>query len=634
MPRPAQSAAANDVDFSELEAEARRGATAERSARTGSTVAVLALVVGWLWLIGAAAGAYALIGPQALLALQPAAMVALAVAAIMPAFMVWFAGAAAQEAARARAEAGRLADAADQLSNPSPVAEAAARRLAVAVRGEIAALDRALDATLTKLDSVDRMIGEHTRAVEDAAALAQEGAGGIVAGLDEERRALMAISQDLETRVATITETIHRQTRQVAEAAQAADNSVRAADETLDARLSSFGAAAALIVDRTRQLSAAAHDSGESATRLEDALERALDVLARATKLTDAARQSADEATLAANATAGAVRETTARAVEEARRAADMIRNEGASVTDRGRTGATQRLQASQPAPLSSATPTPVDPPRAAEPPPKRFSLFGRAAAKAPEERPAPTPPTERPANRPLFGARAPASEPPQPLPAAANERDADRFDAEERRTADRFERADRYARIDQSEPAARVAQGGSGGGWTWRDLMASVDAPETAPSPPQSAPPAQSRRESLQSPPQSAPTPPPREDALSRLTRSVSHLRPVEPASGLAVVEACGVRLQEVFSMAALDRIAHRARNGTQARRRAVKDAVGDAVARLAAYLEADPKAREDASGFMSREGARIAELLGRGRASMSSDATRAFLLIDAAIG
>jgi hypothetical protein len=36
----------------------------------------------------------------------------------------------------------------------------------------------------------------------------------------------------------------------------------------------------------------------------------------------------------------------------------------------------------------------------------------------------------------------------------------------------------------------------------------------------------------------------------------------------------------------------------------------------------------------FLRNEGARIAELLARGRASMQADATRAFLLIDSAAG
>jgi hypothetical protein len=620
--------------------DAETGGRFRQAGNPGAALALMALIVGWLWIVGFGAVVYALIGVPRLLAMGPAEFVALGVGAILPAFMMWFAGAAAQEGARARAQAARLADAADSLTNPSPAAEASARRLAVAVRGEITALERALDSTLGKLNTVDQMIAAHARSVEDAAALAQEGAGAMVSGLDAERDALLAISRDLEHHVQAISETIHRQSRQVAEAARVADEGVRAADETLDARLSSFGAAAALIVDRTRQLSAAAQESGDSAGRLETALERALEVLARATKLTDAARLSADEASLAANATAGAVRETTARAVEEARRAAEMIRGE-ASAADRNRSAAVLRpveqLRSEQPqSERFTAQP---------EPPPaqRRFSLFGRsnrqdsAPERLPQERP-----LEKPANRPMFGPRpveqAPAA-PPAPVetdrPAARNperDRDRTRFDA-----PDRFDRNDRFDRA--SERDREDGRSADPGSWTWRDLLASVDEPNAAPAPRRSG---EAARAAAQAPapiptqvPAPAPAPTPaRDDAVARLTRSVGHLRPVEPASGLAVVEAAGVRPGEVFSMAALDRIAHRARNGTQARRRAVKDSAGEAVTRLTVFLEANPEARQEASSFMGREGARIAELLGRGRASMGSDATRAFLLIDAAIG
>jgi hypothetical protein len=93
-------------------------------------------------------------------------------------------------------------------------------------------------------------------------------------------------------------------------------------------------------------------------------------------------------------------------------------------------------------------------------------------------------------------------------------------------------------------------------------------------------------------------------------------------------------VHLGEVFTLAALDRIAHRARNGSQARRKAVRDAVGPAVDRLKAHLRTDRTARQEAANFLRSDGARIAELLSKGRASMSADATRAFLLLDASEG
>jgi hypothetical protein len=103
-------------------------------------------------------------------------------------------------------------------------------------------------------------------------------------------------------------------------------------------------------------------------------------------------------------------------------------------------------------------------------------------------------------------------------------------------------------------------------------------------------------------------------------------------PIAIVNVIESAGLNLAEIFEVSTLDRVAQRARNGTQARRRAVADAAPDAVNRLGALLSRDGAARTTANEFLSVEGPRISELLGRGRASMGADATRAFLLIDAA--
>jgi hypothetical protein len=99
-------------------------------------------------------------------------------------------------------------------------------------------------------------------------------------------------------------------------------------------------------------------------------------------------------------------------------------------------------------------------------------------------------------------------------------------------------------------------------------------------------------------------------------------------------VIDRAGLRVHEVFSASGLERVAQRARSGTQARRRAVRDAAPDAVRRLGDYLARDAAANHEAMEFLRLEGARIAELLSRGRAAMGAEATRAFLLIDSAAG
>lgn len=152
-------------------------------------------------------------------------------------------------------------------------------------------------------------------------------------------------------------------------------------------------------------------------------------------------------------------------------------------------------------------------------------------------------------------------------------------------------------------------------GDWTWRDLLSSVDDPNAA------APRARvSRRRDA-------------EDPVAHLRRQISEPRtPTLPI--VETIQQAGLRLDEVFSPSGLERIAQRARSGTQARRKAVREAAPDASRKLADHLAHDPQANQEAMLFLRNEGARIVELISRGRASMNAEATRAFLLIDAAAG
>jgi hypothetical protein len=147
-------------------------------------------------------------------------------------------------------------------------------------------------------------------------------------------------------------------------------------------------------------------------------------------------------------------------------------------------------------------------------------------------------------------------------------------------------------------------------GNWSWKELLSGID--ESG----------QPRSGSTRRSDEPAPT---------------RHMREPFAAAGeslavAAIIEQAGLRINEAFSASGLERIAQRARNGSNARRRAVKDAAPDAVDRLAEYLRQNSSDNQEAMKFLRVEGGRIAELLGRGRAAMGAEATRAFLLIDAA--
>ncbi|MEQ1617268.1 MAG: hypothetical protein ABL883_02855 [Terricaulis sp.] len=519
----------------------------------------LALAIAALWVVGASACAFALLGPLRFSALSTVEILALAAAIFFPAAMALFAAAAVRDSARARAEATRLADAADRLLNPQASASEAARRVTLNMRGEITALDQALEHTLARLREVEGHISRQAAAVSGVADQAKAGANVMISGMERERDELLRISQDLNKHAQLIGDSISRHTSSIAAAAKQAEAEVRAADQALDHRLTSFGAAAALISDRTQGLSAAAQGSADSALRLESALANALEILTKAADLTDAARQSAEAASLAANSSAGAMRDSTARAVDDAKQAADLIRGEALSI-EREAAIALERL---------------------------------REAAEAAREAAA--------------EARAAAEEVPAP-------RSAPRSDPE-----DEYDPSWREAHDPLEGPAPRRAPPPRGDGrqtsddWTWRDLLSSssVDQP----------PRQRTRREP--------------EPAAGHVRRQEPESRQAEPPHPvIASIEAAGLKLDAVFSPSGLERIAQRARSGTQARRRAVQDAAHDAAHLLSTHLAADADANQEAMQFLRTEGARIADLLGRGRAAMNAEATRLFLLIDAALG
>lgn len=559
---------------------------AKREGEPGALIFTLALAVGALWIAGSLAAAFALMGVARLTAASPVELGAIAAAALLPALMAIFSGMAARDSARARSEARRLADAADRLLNPERSAEDAARRLAMSVRGEITTLDHALEQTLARLADVQGKISQQAAVVETMSDKAKAGANQMISGMEREREELLRISQELTNRAQTIGSSISRHTEQIAEAARIAEAEVRAADQALDHRLTSFGAAAALITDRTQHLTGAAQASADSALRLESALSNALDVLAKATNLTDAARQSAEAATLAANSTAGAVRDTTIRAIDDAKRAADLIRGEAASV-EREAAVALERLR---------------DAANAA----REAAIGARSAVEEQEEQPRPQ----------RVRSRAPQlREEPPAAPTPGYDRswrdEDDPLEAAPPPRARDYERAPEPRREPASSSERETAPTGS---WTWRDLLSNVDN-ERGNQP--------SRRE-------------PSEDPVAHLRRQISEPRG-NGAQSLPIVDMIqrsGIRLDEVFSPSGLERIAQRARSGTQARRRAVRDAAPEAARKLAEFLTRDTGANQEAMLFLRMDGARIAELIGRGRAVMNAEATRAFLLIDAAAG
>ncbi|MBI1251831.1 MAG: hypothetical protein GC189_10195 [Alphaproteobacteria bacterium] len=592
------SDASQDDDFSAIAAEAM-AQSQKREPRTDGMLSRLAAASGWIWMAASAIAILIYVRPENLAFTPLPVLLLMGAGVVLPALMMWFAGSAAREAAQARLAAKKLADATERLLAPGPAAEASARKLAASVRVEISALDRALDQTLVKLKEVQSAINHQQAAVDKISTQAQQSGGRLVSGLERERAELLQIADDLNKHADLIGQSISKHTAVIAQAAEIAETEVKAADSALEQKLASFGAAAALINDRTVALDSAAQSSAESTLRLEQALSNALDVLSRATSLTDSARQSADAALSAARSTADALQETTARAIEDARRAADIVRGESARV-ERDAAAALDRLGSAAQDARRSAFDT-RDAVRSSEPPARREALEDRFEAAPPRRERRDGPREERPDDR----------------------RD-DRRDERVRPANADTPSFTWSPAAPRPRPPEHADQDGD---WSWRALLSNID--DDAP--------AQGRRERGGQRPAErggARTRAPSGDPVARLAHSVAEQRDRTASPIVAVIDAAGVRLADAFSAGALDRVAQRARNGTQSRRKAVKDAAPEAVRKVTDFLANNQDARAEAANFLKGDGARIAELMGRGRGAMGSEATRAFLLVDAAFG
>ena len=121
---------------------------------------------------------------------------------------------------------------------------------------------------------------------------------------------------------------------------------------------------------------------------------------------------------------------------------------------------------------------------------------------------------------------------------------------------------------------------------WTWRDLLSNVD---------QGSSHQRIRRQ------RNEPVP----DPVGHLRRQVAEPRPPASLPIVELIEQAGLVFDEVFSPSSLERIAQRSRSGSQARRRAVRDAAAEPSRRLGDYLARDPHANQEAMHLPSCSGA-----------------------------
>jgi hypothetical protein len=602
-----------------------------RPSRAGSGIVFMSVLVALVW--GGASSA-AFVAPDMLASLVGMdtetflRMVSGAAMIGLPSIAMVTAGLVARAGIRAREDAGRLADAANSFLNPSPHAEAEARRLGVAVRGEIAALDRALEVTLSRVGQLENTISGQTHGMDGAVAAAVAAAQDLGERLERERIQLNQLADKIDAQSRDLTEIATHHVRMMSDAARQAEAETRAVADQLDQRLQSFGASAALLGQRAQELEMAARRSAETTLTLDDSIGRALDALANASHLADASRHSADESAAIAARAADDLRRVTSDSLVEARRTAEALRNETSTASRDAHEGIARLEQAAEAARQASQAFN-IASHASAEEAARRINKMGETLQTASQraeqtiesrinaiqgyvERAAGT--ASNAADR--LSARADALQPPAP----------------------RIENAPPQRPLDAParsftppppppQAAPRPAAANAGGsqrrefGWSWNDVLSSADG-----SGEKQDGNGQEFRRSVE-PPRNSPV------SMESLTQS-----PVTPTSLArdpeAILRRAGLRVDEVFTHDTLDQIQRVSRGGEGARRRSVTRAAQEAVRVIQAQFDRDPDARAAARHFqLGTDGEEIATLLDKGKAKMMAPEVRCFLLIDAAL-
>lgn len=576
----------------------------------------LLLVLVWFGGVAAAIGGYLLGGGA--LALPDWAWALGGVGVVTVGGVIWLGALVVREGVRARSAAERLHAAADLLLSPASVAEASMRRLGAVIRHEIATMDRTLAEALTRLQSVEQSLSRHTGAISGAANAAETGANALVGRLDGHAKTLTDIAAMLKSRADEINAVSTEQTDRVGQTLTHADVVLRDIEARMSKRVGEIDAAITGMGAKSEQFQNAAKGVAQKAQMLDSSLGEALHTIATASRLVDMSKDSTAKAADAARATADAVQRGVGEALERATAAVRQLRADAEATDAAGRASLAQLREAGDAARVAADNARAAADAYAAQVQ-RRIQELSQAVFDAAAR-------SDRYADAKLAQALRDLQSPAvfDPHAASSTEPFATRAtDAEFRAALDAA--APSLAR-PPVEPTPQSGAAAKPGAWSWRDVLATADAPAAQPASPPSSMMSLHASASLAppSPLVNAPQAPTRAPGLhmGRIAAAFDDIS-VNPFTAIA-----GEALHKVVS---------RLGNGAIARRRAVREAAPETVLRIRSRLLADTPLREAASAFLAERDplfdALSPDAARRAAGEAETAEGRAFLLLDAAM-
>jgi len=287
-----------------------------------------ALGLAFLWWVAAFVGSAAMIGAEALGAMQPALIVAGLIAIILPGLMLVLAGMMAREQARATAANAVVLEAAARLLLPSETMAGEARAFADEMSKASAEVDRSMGHALSAMKAMAGEIGDERQRLESVTYASADNARDLATRLGNERNGLEQLAKDLREQTDLLNEAIPEQATLMVASAKAAATEVSAAEDALQGRLTALDQTGRGLAQKISAMDTLAAEAGERNETLLFAIARMEEKLEQSRKTVESAARAGELAAAAAGTTGDRLLESVKVALDGAKDASSQIQNQ------------------------------------------------------------------------------------------------------------------------------------------------------------------------------------------------------------------------------------------------------------------------------------------------------------------
>lgn len=287
-----------------------------------------ALGLSFLWWVAAFVGSAALIGAEALGAMQPALIIAGLIAIILPGLMLVLAGMMAREQARATAANAVVLEAAARLLLPSETMAGEARAFADEMASASAEVDRSMGHALSAMKAMAGEIGDERQRLESVTYASADNARDLATRLGNERNGLEQLAKDLREQTDLLNDAIPEQANLMVASAKAAATEVSAAEDALQARLVTLDQTGRGLAQKISAMDTLAAEAGERNETLLFAIARMEEKLEQSRKTVETAARAGELAAAAAGTTGDRLLESVKVALDGAKDASSQIQNQ------------------------------------------------------------------------------------------------------------------------------------------------------------------------------------------------------------------------------------------------------------------------------------------------------------------